>query len=58
MANRVTIKAVVVEDNIDFGKLDFNECVKIVSERLKKNELWFETNNKKISVWHRKNKGE
>jgi hypothetical protein len=29
-----------------------------VSERLKKNELWFETNNKKISVWHRKNKGE
>ena len=58
MANQVIIKAVITKNNIDFGTLDFDQCIKLISESLKERKVWFETTNKKITVLHRKNKGE
>jgi len=57
MANEVTIKAVITRNDIDFGKLEFDDCIKLVAESMKERKVWFETTNKKITVLHRKNKG-
>lgn len=57
MANQVTIKAVITRNDIDFGTLEFDDCIKLVAESIKERKVWFETSNKKITVLHRKNKG-
>ena len=56
MANQVTIKAVITRNDIDFGTLEFDDCIKLVAESMKERKVWFETTNK-ITVLHRKNKG-
>jgi hypothetical protein len=57
MANQVIIKAVITENDIDFGNLDFDECIKLVSRNIEERKVWFETTNKKVTVLHRNKTG-
>ena len=50
MANQVIIKAVITENDIDFGNLDFDECIKLVSRSIEERKVWFETINKKVTA--------
>ncbi len=39
MANQVIIKAVITENDIDFGNLDFDECIKLVSRNIEERKV-------------------
>ena len=58
MANKVTIKATIVLDDIDFGDLTYADCKRLMFARIVKDKVCYETRNEKVTVLHRSNKGD
>jgi hypothetical protein len=58
MANKVTIKATIVLDDIDFGDLTYADCKRLMFARIVKDKVFYETRNEKVTVLHRLNKGD